>query len=104
MMTGRDMAGCLPLTVIALSPILAGLILPSMHGAGLWGWFGLTSLSGIVAVGLLAYARFPLYRQGKFLSVGSKELPPERLPAYRWAWRLAVLTVCVQVFLLMKVK
>ena len=99
-MIGRDLAGCLPLALFALYPILVAAIFPSLQGPGLWVWFALSLLCGAIAVGLLAYARYPLYRQGKFLSVGPKELPPDRLPAYRWAWRLIVLTVCLQVFLL----
>lgn len=104
MMIGKDMAGCLPMTAIAFAGVLSGFILPSMQGRGLWGWFVASLVSGIIAVALLAYARFPLYRQGKFLSIGPKELPPKRLPAYRWAWRLIILAVCVQVFLLLKTR
>lgn len=104
MMTGRDMAGCLPLALMTLSSILSGFFLPSMHGAGLGVWFGVSLSSGIAAVGLLAYARLPLYRQGEFLAVGPNELPPERLRAYRWAWRFVALTVFMQLFLLLKLR
>ena len=100
-MLGRDMAGCLPLILFSLCPILAAMLFPSLQGRGLWMWFGLSLLCGMIAVGLLAYARHPLYRQGKFLSVGPKELPPDLLPAYRWAWRFIVFTVCLQVILLL---
>jgi len=104
MTIGRDTGGLLHVMSLPLIGILSALILPSMHGRGLWAWFGVSIITGLVAVGLLAYARLPLYRQGKFLSMGPKELEPDRLPIYKWAWRLIVFTVCLQVFLLMMVK
>lgn len=100
-MIGRDIAGCLPFVMLAVVSILSASILPSLHGRGLWFWFGASMLTGIIGICLLAYARLPLYRQRKFLSIGPKELPADRLPAYRWAWRLIVATVFIQAFLLM---
>jgi len=99
-MIGRDMAGCLPFLALAIGCVVSAFILPALHGRGLGIWFRLSLLTGVLAIGLLAYARFPLYRQGKFLSLGPQELPQQRIPAYRWAWRLVVFTICLQVFLL----
>ena len=100
-MVGRDMAGCLTFLVVGVMGILSVSVLSSLHGRGLWCWFGASILTGILGVCLLAYARLPLYRQGKFLSVGPKELPADRLAAYRWGWRLIVATGCIQVLLLL---
>ena len=100
-MIGRDMAGCLPFLALAVASILSAFILPSLHGRGLWFWFGASMLTGTAGICLLAYARLPLYRQGKFLSFGPRGLPADRLPAYRWAWRMIVATVLVQTLLLM---
>lgn len=98
-MIGRDMAGCLPFLAVTAASLLSAFILPSLHGRGQWLWFGASLLTGIMGICLLAYARLPLYRQGKFLSIGPRQLPGDRLPAYRWAWRLIMTTLLVQALL-----
>jgi len=99
-MIGRDMAGCLPLLVLTAATAVSAFASTSLHGRGPQYWFVASIVTGILGVCLLIYARLPLYRQGKFLTFGPKDLPPRRLPAYRWAWRLVVLTIFMQVLLL----
>ncbi len=101
MMIGRDMAGCLFFLALGMASLLSAFILPSLHGRGLWFWYGLSVLTGIAGICLLAHARLPLYRQRKVLSFGQRGLRADRLPAYKWAWRLVAMTVCIQALLLM---
>jgi len=100
-MIGRDMGGLLQLLPIAVIGLLAGLILPDIRSIGLIAWFCIAMLTGLLGIGLLVYARMPLYRQGKFLSIGPKELPANRLPAYKWAWRLIGGAIVVQLAMLL---
>jgi hypothetical protein len=104
-MIGRDMAGCLTLPLLALVVIVTSCVLQpilrSLHAHGLWICYALSLASALVGIVLLAYARMPLYRQGRFLFVGPKQLPKDRLPAYQWAWRFIGLTLCIQVILLL---
>jgi len=103
-MIGRDMAGCLHLLLMPIIAVAAAAIFPSLHGSGLWAWYGLSLGLAAIGIAFMAYARLPLYRQMKFLSIGSKELPKDRLPAYRWSWRLLGISICIQLLLLMLTK
>lgn len=104
-MVGRDMAGCLPLLMMMpIIPIMAAVIFPSLQGRGLWAWYGLSLLLAAIGIGFLAYARLPLYRQKKFLSIGSRELPKDRLPAYKWSWLFLGISICIQLLLLLLTK
>ena len=99
-MIGRDMGGLLLLPSIALIGILSSFIMPCLRGPGIIGWFSIAMLFAVVGIGLMLYARIPLYRQGKFLSIGPKELPADRLPAYKWAWRLIGGAIVLQLIIL----
>ena len=43
-----------------------------------------------LGVSLIFYAKLPLYRQGRFLTFGSRGLPEERRPFYRWGYRCGI--------------
>jgi len=100
MMAGRDLAGCLPLVGLTMGSIISGVVMSSIHHLGLWVWFAGALVTGLTGICLLAYAKLPLYRQGKFNSFGGHEISEDRLTAYKWAWRLIVATMCMQVLLI----
>ncbi|MCX6996383.1 MAG: hypothetical protein NTV49_04700 [Kiritimatiellaeota bacterium] len=98
---GMDLAGLFAFPwVIVVMAILSGVILPVILHHGLLFWFGMALLFAGVGVALFTYARFPLYRQGKFLAWGSGAISPERRAAYRWAWRLVLIAVSIQLVLI----
>lgn len=97
---GRDLGGLrsLPYLVAAIV-IFDGVIFPVIQKYGLWLWFGMAIAIAFVGIALLAYARFPLYQQKKFLSIGPNSIPKERKTAYKWAWLLVLFSVLVQLVL-----
>ena len=46
-------------------------------------------------VGLIFHAKRPLYRQRRFLTFGSRVLPPDRRPFYRWGYGCVVFAAAV---------
>ena len=98
---GRDLGGLLsfPLFVGAIA-IFEGVIFAAIRKYGLWLWFGMAITIAIIGIALLAYARFPLYQQKKFLSVGPNAIPEERKAAYKLAWLLVLVAILIQVLLL----
>ena len=48
---------------------------------------------------LIAVAKFPAYRSGRFLTFGAKSVPEHLAGFYRWGWRIfiigAVLALCL---------
>ena len=61
-----------------------------------WIAFGL-AIFGLL---LLFFARLPLYRQGKLLTFGSKELPERHKRIYRIAYYLIVASVVMMLLML----
>jgi len=98
---GRDLGGLLsfPLFVTAIA-IFEGVILAAIRKYGLWLWFGMAITIAIVGIALLAYARFPLYQQKRFLSIGPNAISDERKTAYKWAWLLVLVAILIQFSLL----
>jgi len=48
---------------------------------------------GAVGVGLIFYAKLPLYRERRFFEFGPRSLPENRRPFYRWGYCCALLGV-----------
>jgi hypothetical protein len=88
-----DIPGLLSLPLIALIGLPFAMFLPALsfarngHLVGVF-WTALT-VAG-VGVGLLFWARLPLYRQGKYFGFGSRALPPSSVPIYRAAYVLLI--------------
>lgn len=61
-----------------------------------WIAFGLA----VFGLALLFIAKLPLYRQGKFLTFGSKELPEKYKGIYRIAYYLIVASVVIMLLIL----
>ncbi len=59
-----------------------------------WIWCYGTGLA-VAAVGvfLIFYAKLPLYRQRRFLTLGSRALPESSRPLYRWGYRFVLFAV-----------
>ncbi len=89
-----DIPGLLGYWLITpLIGILAAMILPTVNFARnrrLLEAFWITMAVAGVGVGLLFWARLPLYRQGKYFSFGSRALPPSSVPIYRAAYVLLI--------------
>jgi hypothetical protein len=85
--------------VIALvtSQVL-GFFMP-LNGAR-WIWFFLASSAFmILGGGLIAYAKLPVYRSGRFFTFGLNSVQEHLRGFYRWGWRLflfgVVLSLCL---------
>ncbi len=72
----------LPATIMFLVPI--PLLLGARQGDLTGFWIALAS--ALVRVVLLFIAKWPLYRQGRYFTFGSKSLPEGRRPLYRLAY------------------
>ena len=65
--------------------------------AAFWIAFG----AAVIGIVLLFIARLPLYRQGKFLTFGSKDLPPLHRRLYHAAYLFIGLSVVTMLLLLL---
>jgi hypothetical protein len=61
-----------------------------------WIWcYGIGLAVAAVGVSLIFYAKFPLYRQRRFLTFGSRALPEGRRPFYRLGYRCVLFAVAL---------
>ena len=97
--------GCM--IVMPLTAILAGMIVPLLSAARRGDKTLFVVSLGVSAVGviLLFRARLPLYREGRFFTIGSAALPEPQKRLYRAAWKvilvgagmLAILNVMLRI-------
>ncbi|MBI3874440.1 MAG: hypothetical protein HY300_00405 [Verrucomicrobia bacterium] len=88
--------------ICAIIGVLAGQILPffvNLNGAS-WIYFFVASGALMISGGaLIAYAKFPVYRNGRFFTFGAASVPDQLTGFYRWGWRLflfgAILSLCL---------
>jgi len=67
-----------------------------------WICFFVVSLAlMVIGAGLIGYAKFPLYRCGRFLTFGPKSIPEKVLRFYCWGWRVFVFGVVLGLCLLL---
>jgi hypothetical protein len=67
-----------------------------------WIWFLVASFVLItVGSGLICYAKFPVYRSGRFLTFGVKSVPEHLAGHYRWGWRVFLFGVVLGLCLLL---
>lgn len=85
----KDWLGILGLQLApVLVFLLAGGLVPAMVNArqGDLTLFRVAAAFAVIGVALLFFAKLPLYRQGKYLTFGSKALPRGRRKVYRIAY------------------
>jgi hypothetical protein len=94
-----DLWWVLGMPFTALVAVFAASWLPPLHGAG-WLWAAGISF-GIALVGatLLLIAKLPLYRQGRYFSLGIRALPESSRGYYRWGCGCSIVG-CVLLLLL----
>jgi hypothetical protein len=55
----------------------------------------------IIGATLIAYAKLPLYRSGRFFTFGVKSISAPLTAHYRWGWRVFLLGVTLSLGLLL---
>jgi hypothetical protein len=93
-----DMSVVLGLPIVVT--MVAASWVMSLHGEA-WLWAVAVSF-GIAMFGavLLFFAKFPLYRQGRFYSFGIEAVPESLRGFYRWGCRCAIVGCVLMLFLL----
>lgn len=74
---------------VAVAAILASEVLElfSRLSGTPWICFFIASFSlMILGGGLIGYAKFPVYRSGRFFTFGAKSVPEHLRRYYRWGW------------------
>jgi hypothetical protein len=93
----------LPFVIIPVS-VLFAMLLPLLSRARSSGDTTLLYVAfavGAVGVILLAFARMPLYRQGRFFTFGPRALDEAHRRLYWWAYRFIVVSVLLMSLLLL---
>jgi len=68
----------------------------------LWMWFFAAGFAQLIVGGcLIAYAKFPVYRSGRFFTFGIKSVPEHLRGCYRWGWRTFLFGVVLSLGLLL---
>lgn len=78
--------------------------LSSVFNFGFEGWlmtFGASMIVLVIGATILCYAKWPLYRSGRFLEFGAGAILEQRTRAYVWAWRLIAVGVFFAIWLVM---
>jgi hypothetical protein len=95
------------LLTLPIIVILAGILLPALSflkAAGALNLFYSGLGIGSLGIILLFFARFPLYRQHKFLAFGPRELPAFHRKLYWLAYLFVVASVLLLAVVWLKVK
>ncbi len=67
-----------------------------------WIWFFVASFALLIVGGtLIGYAKFPVYRSGRFFTFGVKSVPEHLRGFYRWGWRVFLFGVVLSLCLLL---
>ena len=91
----------LPASVVALLATQLLTFFTRLTGTR-WIWcYGIGLAVAAVGVGLLFYAKIPLYRQRRFFTFGSGALSEGRRPFYRWGYRCVFFAVALLLCLLL---
>jgi hypothetical protein len=93
---GRTLA----VIVIILAVQIPMFLIPSQ--ATVWIWVFVASFTLMILGGtLIGYAKFPVYRGGRFLTFGLKSVPPHLSGYYRWGWGIFLFGVALALCLLL---
>jgi hypothetical protein len=67
-----------------------------------WLWFFAASFAFmLLGCGLIAYAKLPVYRSGRFVTFGLKSVPAHLQAVYRWGWGVFLFGVVLSLCLLL---
>ncbi|MCX6855069.1 MAG: hypothetical protein NTV80_09205 [Verrucomicrobia bacterium] len=67
-----------------------------------WVWFFVASFALLIFGGcLIGYAKLPVYRSGRFFTLGVKSVPEDLRAFYRWGWRVFLFGVALSLCLLL---
>jgi hypothetical protein len=67
-----------------------------------WIWFFVASFALLIAGGgLIAYAKLPVYKSGRFFTLGLKSVPEDSRVFYHWGWRTFLFGVILSLCLLL---
>jgi hypothetical protein len=91
--------GFFSLVIIAFLAIQLFMFFENLSGAR-WIHFFMVSFSlMLLGTALIALAKFPVYRSGRFFTFGSKSVPGHLVKYYKWGWRLflcgMILSLCL---------
>jgi hypothetical protein len=93
--------GSLLIAVVAVLASQALMFFTRLTGAP-WIWFFVASIVLlIVGGGLIGYAKFPVYRSGRFFTFGVRSVPERLRGFYRWGWRAFLFGVVLSLCLLL---
>lgn len=80
------------LVVVVLTSEILG-FLTRLNGAP-WIWlYGIALTIALFGIVMIFYSKIPLYRQGRFLTFGSRALPEGRRSFYLWGYRCALFAI-----------
>ena len=99
MLTFLEHWGFLAIVVVAFVASLVLMFFIRLSGAP-WLWLFFASFTLMIVGGvLIGYAKFPVYRSGRFFTLGLRSVPEHLMRHYRWGWRVflfgAVLSLCL---------
>jgi hypothetical protein len=90
--------------LIAVIAILASQVLTfftNLYGTP-WICFFVASFALMIfSAALIGYAKFPVYRSGRFFAFGVKSVPEHLRGFYRWGWRVFLFGVLLSLCLLL---
>ena len=67
-----------------------------------WIYFFVVSVVLLISgAALIAYAKIPVYRTGRFFTFGVKSVPERLTGCYRWGWRVFLFGVALSLCLLL---
>ena len=93
--------GFLGIAVVAFLASQIVMFFMRLSGAP-WIWFFVASFVLMFAGGsLIGYAKFPVYRSGRFFTFGVKSVPEHLAGYYRWGWRVFLFGVVLSLCLLL---
>jgi hypothetical protein len=91
----------LPVAVIAVLTSQVLMFFTRLSGTP-WICFFVASFALMIVGGsLIAYAKFPVYRSGRFFTFGLKSVPEPLKGFYRWGWRVFLFGVVLSLCLLL---
>ena len=89
------------LTLMAVGSSQLLIFFTHLSGLPWMACYGMAIAIGVAGAGLLFYAKLPLYRERRFLTIGAQALPKERRRFYRWGRRCAVFSMVLLACLLL---
>jgi hypothetical protein len=92
-----------PLIIIAMALLTTSLLWPVLRG-GVLSLFLAAVAAGVLGVGLLFFARLPLYRRGMFFSFGPRLLDARHRKLYWRAYGLVAVSIFVMVALIVALR